>query len=66
MDKVRQIDGKLIAKGTIFEDAPTRIPMEARRVKTYFCYLYNFIPSFYSRTWLTGLLQLGRYTMQDC
>lgn len=32
MDQVKQIGGKLMATGTIFEDAPTRIPMEARRV----------------------------------
>lgn len=32
---VRQVDGNLIADGIIFEDAPTRIPMEARRNMTF-------------------------------
>ena len=34
LKKVRQVDRKLFATGSIFEDAPTRIPMEARKVSS--------------------------------
>lgn len=36
MDRVKHIGGKLMATGCIFEDAPTRIPMEARRNMTFY------------------------------
>jgi cereblon len=35
MKRVRQVDGKLFATGHIFEDAPTRIPPEAKKNMTF-------------------------------
>lgn len=32
MKQVKRAGGLLVASGIIFEDAPTRIPMEARKV----------------------------------
>jgi len=39
LQKVRQVDRKLFATGTIFEDAPTRIPMEARKNMAFWSYV---------------------------